>query len=86
MNKSNLKSVISDRPLFYHHMEWILMHPRFGFMMMGLIALSFTHNQILAAVLFAFFIAELSMRIAIILNKRRTNPYRSSMNQKIDVL
>ncbi|PJA31766.1 MAG: hypothetical protein CO187_07640 [Zetaproteobacteria bacterium CG_4_9_14_3_um_filter_53_7] len=81
-----MKSVISDRPLFYHHMEWILMHPRFGFMMMGLIALSFTHNQILAAVLFVFFIAELSMRIAIILNKRRTNPYRSSMNQKIDVL
>ena len=62
------------------------MHPRFGFMMMGLIALSFTHNQILAIVLFIFFAAELSMRVAIMLNKRRTNPYRSSLNQKIDVL
>jgi len=86
MKKSNLKSVFSDRPLFYHHMEWILMHPRFGFLMMGLIALSFAHNQALAAVLFVFFLGELSMRIAIMRNKRRTNPYRSSLNQKIDGL
>jgi len=86
MNKNNLLSVFSDRPLFYHHMEWILMHPRFGFMMMGLIALSFTHNQILAAILFVFFVVELSMRVAIMLNKQRTNPYRSSLNQKIDAL
>ena len=62
------------------------MHPRFGFLMMGLIALSFTHNQILAAALFIFFIGELSIRLAIVINKRRTNPYRSSLNQKIDVL
>ncbi len=86
MKKSDIISVLSDRPLFYHHMEWILMHPRFGFLMMGLIALSFTHNQILAAVLFIFFAAELAMRVTIMVNKRRTNPYRSSLNQKIDVL
>ncbi|GAV20003.1 voltage-gated potassium channel [Mariprofundus micogutta] len=86
MKKSDMRSVVSDRPLFYHHMEWILMHPRFGFLMMGLIALSFTHNQILAAILFLFFVGELGMRIAIMLNKRRTNPYRSSLNQKIDAL
>jgi len=86
MKMHNIKSVVADRPLFYHHMEWILMHPRFGFLMMGLIALSFTHNQILAAVLFIFFVAELGMRLAIMFNKQRTNPYRSSLNQKIDVL
>ncbi|MDQ6998863.1 MAG: hypothetical protein Q9M17_09110 [Mariprofundus sp.] len=86
MKVHNLRSVIADKPLFYHHMEWILMHPRFGFLMMGLIALSFTHNQVLASVLFLFFIAELGLRIAIIINKRQTNPYRSSLNQKIDVL
>ena len=86
MKIHNLQSVIADRPLFYHHMEWILMHPRFGFLMMGLIALSFTHNQALAAALFIFFLAELVIRIAIIINKRQTNPYRSSLNQKIDLL
>jgi hypothetical protein len=67
-------------------MEWVLMHPRFGFMMMGLIALSFTHNRILASVLFLVFCVELVLRLFIITYKRRTNPYRSSMNQKIDVL
>ncbi len=86
MKKSDLKSVISDRPLFYHHMEWILMHPRFGFLMMGMIALSFSHNRLLASVLFLFFSVELGLRIVIMMNKRRTNPYRSSLNQKIDAL
>jgi len=67
-------------------MEWVLMHPRFGFLMMGLIALSFTHNRILATVLFAVFCIEVGMRFAIMMNKQRTNPYRSSLNQKIDAL
>ncbi|MDQ6994358.1 MAG: ion transporter, partial [Mariprofundaceae bacterium] len=62
------------------------MHPRFGFLMMGLIALSFTHNRILAAVLFVLFCIELALRISIMFNKQRTNPYRSSLNQKIDAL
>jgi len=81
-----MNSVFSDRPLFYHHMEWVLMHPRFGFLMMGLIALSFSHNQLLATALFLFFSVEIGLRIAIMVNKRRTNPYRSSLNQKIDML
>ncbi|MDX8404784.1 MAG: ion transporter [Mariprofundus sp.] len=81
-----MNTVFSDRPLFYHHMEWVLMHPRFGFLMMGLIALSFTHNRILAATLFVLFCIELGLRISIMLNKQRTNPYRSSLNQKIDAL
>ncbi|PIP01889.1 MAG: hypothetical protein COX55_08505, partial [Zetaproteobacteria bacterium CG23_combo_of_CG06-09_8_20_14_all_54_7] len=81
-----MKTVFSDRPLLYHHMEWVLMHPRFGFLMMGLIALSFTHNRILATVLFAVFCIEVGMRFAIMMNKQRTNPYRSSLNQKIDAL
>jgi len=81
-----MKSVFNDRPLFYHHMEWVLMHPRFGFLMMGLIALSFTHSQLLAGILFLFFCVELGLRFFIMLYKLRTNPYRSSINQKIDVL
>jgi len=81
-----MNSVFNDRPLFYHHMEWVLMHPRFGFLMMGLIALSFTHNRLLALVLFLVFCVELGLRFAIMMNKQRTNPYRSSLNQKIDAL
>ena len=81
-----MKSVFNDRPLFYHHMEWVLMHPRFGFLMMGLIALSFMHNQLLAGALFLVFSMELILRFLIMLYKRRTNPYRSSMNHKLDTL
>lgn len=85
-SRESIRSVIKDRPLFYHHMEWILMHPRFGVLMLVLIALSFTHDQLLATVLFLFFSMELAMRVSIMLYKRRTNPYRSSLNQKIDAL
>jgi len=82
----SLKSVFQDRPLFYHHMEWVLMHPRFGMLMILLIAASFTHSPLLALLLFIFFAIELGMRVSIMLNKRRTNPYRTSLNQKIDSL
>lgn len=62
------------------------MHPRFGFIMMGLIALSFLHERLLAIALLIVFTIELVLRFAIIRNKRRTNPYRSSLNQKVDIL
>ncbi|MDX8392653.1 MAG: hypothetical protein R8K53_08840, partial [Mariprofundaceae bacterium] len=81
-----MKSVLQDRPLLYHHLEWVLMHPRFGILMLVLIGASFTHNQILASVLFVAFCIELLMRIAIIRHKIRTNPYRSSLNSKLDML
>jgi len=81
-----MKSVLQDRPLLYHHLEWVLMHPRFGILMLLLIGASFTHNQILATVLFAAFSIELLMRIAIMRHKIRTNPYRSSLNSKLDML
>ncbi|TLS75245.1 hypothetical protein FE236_09760 [Mariprofundus erugo] len=81
-----MNTVFRDRTLFYHHMEWVLMHPRFGFIMMGLIALSFLHERLLAIALLAIFSIELTLRFAIIRNKRRTNPYRSSLNQKVDML
>jgi len=74
-----------DKPLIYHHLEWVLMHPRFAFLMIGLIALSFSHNQILAAVLFVVFVTEIVLRIAIMRHKIKTNPYRTSLNRKLDM-
>ncbi|PIQ65348.1 MAG: hypothetical protein COV97_04750 [Zetaproteobacteria bacterium CG11_big_fil_rev_8_21_14_0_20_59_439] len=81
-----MTSVLKDRPLLFHHLEWILMHPRFGILMLLLIAMSFTHNQMLATILFVVFCIELSMRVAIMRYKIRTNPYRSSLNSKLDAL
>ena len=81
-----MKSVLKDRPLLYHHLEWVLMHPRFGILMLGLIAASFTHNQILAGILFTIFTIEIGLRIAIMHHKIHTNPYRSSLNSKLDAL
>lgn len=75
-----------DKPLIYHHLEWVLMHPRFAFIMIALIALSFTHNQILAIVLFIVFSIEIATRVVIMLHKIKTNPYRTSLNRKLDML
>ena len=81
-----MQSVLKDRPLLFHHIEWVLMHPRFGVLMLALIAASFTHNPTLAAVLFGIFVIELGLRVAIMRYKIRTNPYRSSLNSKLDAL
>jgi len=81
-----VQSVLKDRPLLFHHLEWVLMHPRFGILMLILIAASFTHNQILAAVLFTIFVIEIGLRIAIMHYRIHTNPYRSSLNRKLDAL
>ncbi|MDX8382642.1 MAG: hypothetical protein R8M45_01095, partial [Ghiorsea sp.] len=78
--------LIKDRALLYYHLEWILMHPRFGILMLGLVALSFTHDIWLAAILFTIFTVEIGCRIAIMLHKMRTNPYRTSLNRKIDAM
>lgn len=81
-----MKSMKLDKNLLYYHIEWILMHPRFGFLMIGLVALSFTHEPWLAAILFSVFVVEIGARIAIMVHKTRTNPYRTSLNRKIDAL
>jgi len=78
--------ISNDRALKYHHLERVLGHPRFGFLMMGMIALSFTHEQIIAAVLFVLFSIEIIARSALFMRKIKLNPYRSSTNQKIDLL
>lgn len=75
-----------DKPLIYHHLEWVLMHPRFAFLMMALIALSFTHHRIIATVLFVIFSIEIATRVAIMLHKIKTNPYRTSLHRQIDML
>jgi len=76
----------SERALRFHHLEWVLGHPRFGFVMMGLIACSFTHDQLLAGVLFLIFSIEITLRGILYSRKIKLNPYRSSMGQKIDLL
>jgi len=81
-----MNALTKDRALLYYHLEWILMHPRFGFLMLGLVALSFTHETWLAAVLFVVFCIEIGFRIAIMLHKMRTNPYRTSLNRKMDAM
>ncbi len=81
-----IMSLIQDKSLLYYHVEWILMHPRFGLLMLGLIALSFTHEPWLATILFCIFSIEVGARIAIIIYKTKTNPYRKSLNRKIDGL
>ncbi|TLS66299.1 hypothetical protein FEF65_10825 [Mariprofundus erugo] len=78
--------ITNDRALKYHHLEWVLGHPRFGLLMMALICMSFTHNQMLALTLFVLFTAEIVMRIALLRRKIKLNPYRSSTNRKIEVL
>ncbi len=81
-----IADLIKDKSLLYYHIEWILMHPRFGILMLVLVALSFTHKPWLAAILFTLFTVEIGARIAIISYKMRTNPYRKSLNRKIDAL
>ena len=76
----------SEHTLRFHYLEWVLGHPRFGGMMMILIALSFTNNQIFSAVLFVLFSIEIAMRILLFRQKVKLNPYRSSMGHKIDLL
>ncbi|MDX8389274.1 MAG: ion transporter [Mariprofundaceae bacterium] len=80
------QAVWKDRSLVYHYLEWVFMHPRFGMFMVGLVFLSFLHDQILATILFVVFTIEVSVRIALFLRKVKLNPYRSSMNRKVDIL
>ncbi|MDQ6989280.1 MAG: hypothetical protein Q9M19_05300 [Mariprofundaceae bacterium] len=81
-----MKTVFQDKSLLYHHLEWMLAHPRFGFCMIALIALSFTHDRVLASILFVIFFAEISLRFLIMRRKAITAPYRSSLNQRVDIL
>lgn len=81
---NTFSTLIKDRALMYYHIEWILTHPRFGLLMLSLVALSFTHDPYLATILFSMFVAEIGARIAIMRHKTSINPYRTSLNRKID--
>ena len=81
-----MQIVFKDRSLLFHHIEWMLSHPRFGFVMLALIALSFIHNVVLASFLFLLFSAEISMRAIIMRRKSKIIPYRSSLNHRIDMM
>jgi len=76
----------SNTRMFYHNTEWVLNHPRFGFLMVGLIALSFLNVAWLAAILLIIFLAEIVLRSMLIRHKRQTQPYKGSTNRKLDIL
>ncbi len=75
-----------QRTSFYFYAEWMLSHHRFGLLMLVLIVLSFIQNQAIAAVLSLIFGAELCVRMAVMRYKQQTNPYKSSLNLKLDML
>ncbi len=75
-----------DRALLLHHLEWVLNHSRFGMLMIGLVGLSFVHEPWLAALIFVLFALEIGARVAIMHEKKRTNPYRESTGRRMDTL
>ncbi|PIW48778.1 MAG: hypothetical protein COW18_06650 [Zetaproteobacteria bacterium CG12_big_fil_rev_8_21_14_0_65_54_13] len=77
---------MGQRTNFYYYAEWVMSHHRYGLLMLLLILLSFTQSQAIAAVLGLLFMAELGLRAALMRYKRKTNPYKSSLNLKLDVL
>ncbi len=77
---------MSQRTGFYYYAEWMLSHHRYGVLMMGLILLSFVQDQAIAAVLSLIFAVELALRMMVMRYKRQTNPYKSSLNLKLDML
>ena len=72
--------------MFYHHTEWILNHQRFGFFMIGLIALSFINSVWLATLLLLVFSVEITLRILLMRHKTKTYPYRNSTGRSLDIL
>ncbi|TLS76909.1 hypothetical protein FE236_05520 [Mariprofundus erugo] len=77
----------NKRELFFYYADWVMSHPRFGMVMVILILSSFTHDHILAGILFTLFSLELSVRIPLHLRKRRQSSiYRASLGGKMESL
>ena len=72
--------------LNYYYMDWVFNHPRFGILMVGLIALSFSHNHMVAVVLFVLFAIEIGLRILLLRHKSLINPYKDSQERRFDIL
>ena len=77
---------MSKRTGFYYYAEWVMSHHRYGLLMLLLILISFTRNQAIAIVLSILFIGELVLRVGLMRFKRKTNPYKSSLDLKLDML
>ncbi|MDX8404764.1 MAG: hypothetical protein R8K50_01270 [Mariprofundus sp.] len=75
-----------QRTSFYYYAEWVMSHQRYGLLMMLLIVLSFTQNQLVAALLSVVFASELMLRSGLMRYKYKTNPYKSSLSMKLDLL
>ncbi|MDQ6991882.1 MAG: hypothetical protein Q9M31_00265 [Mariprofundus sp.] len=72
--------------MFYYYLDWIIFHPRFGMLMIALIALSLVQEPTLALILFTFFVVELSARTTLFLHQRKLSPYRSLSQNRLPLL
>jgi len=77
---------MGQRTSRYYYAEWVLSHYRYGGLMIVLILLSFIQNRMIATGLCVVFAIELAVRLALIRYKRQSNPYKSSLNLKLDLL
>jgi hypothetical protein len=76
---------MKHKALLFYYLDWVISHPRFGILMIGLICLSFLQNPVIALVLFILFIIEFSARFTFFLHKQSLNPYSSSLQRKLDI-
>ena len=77
---------MGQRTSRYYYAEWVLSHHRYGALMVVLILLSFVQSQMIATALCVVFGIELAVRMALIRYKRQSNPYKTSLNLKLDLL
>ncbi|MDX8396724.1 MAG: hypothetical protein R8K49_00215 [Mariprofundaceae bacterium] len=76
---------MKDNSIYYYYLDWIVSHPRFGVLMIGLICLSFLQDPNVATVLFIVFMIELTARGVLFLRKLSLNSHSSPMQRKIDI-
>ncbi|MDQ6993751.1 MAG: hypothetical protein Q9M31_09760 [Mariprofundus sp.] len=70
----------------YYNVEWVISHHRYGLLMLLLVAFSFIPDRTIAIVLSFLFGVELILRTGLVRHKQKTNPYKSSLNMKLDLL
>ncbi|MDX8396195.1 MAG: hypothetical protein R8K22_07270 [Mariprofundaceae bacterium] len=77
--------MLNNKAIVFYYLEWIVSHPRFGLLMIGLICLSFLQNPTIAVVLFCVFVIEISARIILFFRQQSLNPYANPLHRNIDI-
>lgn len=79
--------LIKNKELFFYYADWVMGHSRYGIIMMLLIFSSFTHDHLLATVLFIIFSIELAIRIPIFIKRIQTSGlFKRSLTCKMEWL